>query len=158
MGSIPSISTKLYYLHGKERERKTVVDRHVPQLPGENTTQGLCTHCGRTAWSQLSMSLGSQYRALANHQVRLLNIRQCSLPCNVSPIPIDHRFSSYQELGMKPVLFENIRTRERLVCDDLRNVTVIDGEEYLAVRREQEQRVFLTKRSILTQVKVPRRS
>jgi len=59
---------------------------------------------------------------------------------------------------MKPVLFENIRTRERLVCDDLRNVTIIDGEEYLAVRREQEQRVFLTKRSILTQVKLQRRS
>jgi hypothetical protein len=54
---------------------------------------------------------------------------------------------------MKPVLFENIRTRERLICDDLRNVTVIDGEEYLAVRREQEHRVFLVKRSVLNRIK-----
>lgn len=54
---------------------------------------------------------------------------------------------------MKPILFENIRTRERLVCEDFRNTTVIDGEEYLAVRRENEQRIFLVKRAILSPLK-----
>ena len=54
---------------------------------------------------------------------------------------------------MKPIMFENIRTRERVVCDDLRNVSVIDGEEYLAVRRENDQRVFLIRKTVLVKVK-----
>jgi len=54
---------------------------------------------------------------------------------------------------MKPIMFENIRTRERVVCDNLRNVSVIDGEEYIAVRRENEQRVFLIKKTALVKVK-----
>jgi hypothetical protein len=54
---------------------------------------------------------------------------------------------------MKPIRFENPRTRERVVCDDLRNVSVIEGEEYLAVRRENERRVFLIRRAALVRVK-----
>jgi hypothetical protein len=54
---------------------------------------------------------------------------------------------------MKPVMFENPRTRERVVCVDLRNVAVIEGEEYLVVRRENERRVFLIKRTALVRVK-----
>jgi len=54
---------------------------------------------------------------------------------------------------MKPVMFENPRTRERVVCDDLRNIAVIEGEEYLAVRRVNEQRVFLIRRSAVVPVK-----
>lgn len=54
---------------------------------------------------------------------------------------------------MKPVIFENIRTREQLICDDLRNVSVIDGEEYLAVRKPEQARIFLVRRSVLTQIK-----
>jgi hypothetical protein len=54
---------------------------------------------------------------------------------------------------MKPIMFENPRTRERVVCDDLRNVSVIEGEEYLAVRREHDRRVFLIKRAALIRVK-----
>ena len=50
-------------------------------------------------------------------------------------------------------MFENPRTRERVVCDDLRNVAVIEGEEYLAVRREKEQRTFLIRRAALVRVK-----
>ena len=58
-----------------------------------------------------------------------------------------------KENKMKPVMFENPRTRERVVCDDLRNVSVIEGEEYLTVRRVNEQRVFLIRRSALVPVK-----
>lgn len=54
---------------------------------------------------------------------------------------------------MKPIMFENIRTRERVVCDDLRNVSVIDGEEYIVVHRVNEQRVFLIKKTALAKVK-----
>ena len=54
---------------------------------------------------------------------------------------------------MKSVMFENPRTRERVVCDDLRNISVIEGEEYLAVRRVNEQRVFLIRRSAVVPVK-----
>ena len=54
---------------------------------------------------------------------------------------------------MKPVMFENPRTRERVVCDDLRNISVIEGEEYLTVHRVNEQRVFLIKRTALVRVK-----
>jgi len=54
---------------------------------------------------------------------------------------------------MKPVMFENPRTRERVVCDDLRNISVIEGEEYLAVRRVNEQRVFLIRRTAVVRVK-----
>lgn len=53
---------------------------------------------------------------------------------------------------MKLTLFENLVTRERLVCDNLRNITVIDGEEYLAVHKENEQRIFLVKKDILARV------
>ena len=54
---------------------------------------------------------------------------------------------------MKPIIFENPRTRERVVCDDVRNVAVIEGEEYLTVRRVNEHRVFLIKRTALVRVK-----
>jgi hypothetical protein len=58
-----------------------------------------------------------------------------------------------KENKMKPVMFENPRTRERVVCDDIRNIAVIEGEEYLTVRRVNEQRVFLIKRTALVRVK-----
>jgi hypothetical protein len=54
---------------------------------------------------------------------------------------------------MKPVVFENTRTRERVVCDDVRNIAVIEGEEYLTVHRVNEQRAFLIKRNALARVK-----
>jgi hypothetical protein len=54
---------------------------------------------------------------------------------------------------VKPIIFENPRTRERVVCDDVRNIAVIEGEEYLAVHRENERRVFLIRRSAVVPVK-----
>lgn len=55
---------------------------------------------------------------------------------------------------MKPIMFENTRTRERVVCEDVRNIAVIEGEEYLAVHRVNEHRVFLIRRSALVRVKI----
>ena len=54
---------------------------------------------------------------------------------------------------MKPVIFENPRTRERVICDDVRNSTVIEGEEYLTVHRVNEQRTFLIRRTAVVPVK-----
>ena len=56
---------------------------------------------------------------------------------------------------MKPIIFENPRTREQVICDDVRNIAVIEGEEYLAVRRPDQPRVFLIKRSAVVRVKAP---
>jgi hypothetical protein len=55
---------------------------------------------------------------------------------------------------MKPVIFENTRTRERVVCDDVRNIAVIEGEEYLTVRRVNEQRTFLIRRTAVVPVTI----
>jgi hypothetical protein len=55
---------------------------------------------------------------------------------------------------MKPVMFENTRTRERVVCDDVRNIAVIEGEEYLTVHRINEQRVFLIRRAAVVPVTI----
>lgn len=54
---------------------------------------------------------------------------------------------------MKPVMFENMLNRERVVCDDIRLSQWVDGVEYLAVRREKSPRVFLMRRDTLKKVK-----
>ena len=56
---------------------------------------------------------------------------------------------------MNTVIFENKITRERYVCDDLRFVRWFDGEEFVSVRKVNETRTFLIRRSALTQVKEP---
>jgi hypothetical protein len=55
---------------------------------------------------------------------------------------------------MKPIILENPRTRERVVCDDVRNIAVIEGEEYLTVRRINEQRAFLIRRTAVVPVTI----
>ena len=55
---------------------------------------------------------------------------------------------------MKPVMFENMLSRERVVCDNTKLSQWVDGVEYLAVRRENSPRVFLMRRDILQKVKV----
>ena len=54
---------------------------------------------------------------------------------------------------MNTVIFENKITRERYVCDDLRFVRWFDGEEFVSVRRVNETRTFLIRRSALTEIK-----
>jgi hypothetical protein len=56
---------------------------------------------------------------------------------------------------MYTVIFENKITKERYVCDDLRFVRWFDGEEFVSVRKVNETRTFLIRRSALTQVKNP---
>jgi len=56
---------------------------------------------------------------------------------------------------MNTVIFENKITRERYICEDLRFVRWVDGEEFVSVRRVNEERKFLIRRSALTQVQEP---
>ena len=54
---------------------------------------------------------------------------------------------------MHTAIFENKITRERYVCDDLRFVRWFDGEEFVSVRKVNEERKFLIRRSALTEIK-----
>jgi hypothetical protein len=65
------------------------------------------------------------------------------------------QISKGKEKQMNTVIFENKITRERYVCDDLRFVRWFDGEEFVSVRKIDEARKFLIRRSALTQVKEP---
>lgn len=56
---------------------------------------------------------------------------------------------------MYTVIFENKITKERYVCDDLRFVRWFDGEEFVSVRKVNEERKFLIRRSALTEIKEP---
>jgi len=56
---------------------------------------------------------------------------------------------------MNTVIFENKITKERYVCEDLRFVRWFDGEEFVSVRKINETRTFLIRRSALTEVKEP---
>ena len=54
---------------------------------------------------------------------------------------------------MSAVIFENKITKERYVCEDLRFVRWFDGEEFVSVRKIDEARKFLIRRSALTEVR-----
>jgi hypothetical protein len=56
---------------------------------------------------------------------------------------------------MYTVIYENKITKERYVCDDLRFVRWFDGEEFVSVRKINEERKFLIRRSALTEVREP---
>ena len=56
---------------------------------------------------------------------------------------------------MHTVIFENKITRERYVCDDIRFIRWFDGEQFVSVRRVNEARTFLIRRSALTEIKEP---
>lgn len=53
---------------------------------------------------------------------------------------------------MKTVTLRNVLNGERFVCDDFRQVEVIDGVEYLIVHRPNEQRVFKMRKDALEKV------
>jgi hypothetical protein len=65
------------------------------------------------------------------------------------------QISKGKEKQMYTVIFENKITRERYVCDDLRFVRWFDGEEFVSVRKINEERKFLIRRSALTEVREP---
>jgi len=65
------------------------------------------------------------------------------------------QISKGEEKQMNTVIFENKITRERYVCDDVRFVRWFDGEEFISVRKVEEARKFLIRRSALTEVREP---
>ncbi len=54
---------------------------------------------------------------------------------------------------MKSVTVKNKMNGEKFVCDDFRQVEVIDGVEYLLVRRYGSDRKFLMRKEALEKVK-----
>ena len=54
---------------------------------------------------------------------------------------------------MRPWVFENIRTFERVLCDDIRNSQTIDGVLYLRVHKSDNNRTFLQRKDALRKVK-----
>lgn len=53
----------------------------------------------------------------------------------------------------QPILFENPITKEQWVCDDLRQVKIIEGIEYVSVRKQDTKRTVLIRRDILKKIK-----
>jgi len=53
---------------------------------------------------------------------------------------------------MKPIVYENPRNHERVICDNVRDVRIIDGIEYLSVHRINENRQFLVRRDAIRRV------
>ena len=50
---------------------------------------------------------------------------------------------------MKPATFKNRLNSEIVICDNTKNVQIIDGVEYLLVHRANQTRVFLMRRDAL---------
>jgi hypothetical protein len=54
---------------------------------------------------------------------------------------------------MKTITFKNKFNGERVVCNDVKAVQVIDGIEYLLVSRKIQDRKFLMRKDALEKVK-----
>jgi hypothetical protein len=54
---------------------------------------------------------------------------------------------------MKSVTLRNVLNGEKFVCDDFRQVEVIDGVEFVYVRRPNEHRLLKVRKDILERVK-----
>jgi hypothetical protein len=50
---------------------------------------------------------------------------------------------------MKSILFKNRINNEKLICDNIQNIQIIDGVEYYQVRRENQERQFLMRKDVL---------
>jgi len=57
---------------------------------------------------------------------------------------------------MKTVVFKNRRSNEKFVCDNVRDVRVIEGVEYLQVHRPDNPRNFLMRKDALERVESSR--
>ena len=53
---------------------------------------------------------------------------------------------------MKPIEFKNRLNNDRVICDDVKDVHLIDGVEYLLVRRPGQDRRFLMRKDALERV------
>ena len=54
---------------------------------------------------------------------------------------------------MKPQLFENPINGERWVCDDIRQIKIIDGQKYISVHKPDQLRVAFMRRDSLVPVR-----
>jgi len=55
---------------------------------------------------------------------------------------------------MKEVLLKNKMNGDQFVCSDTKRFTIIDGVEYISVRRDTNPRTFLMRRDALERVRV----
>lgn len=55
---------------------------------------------------------------------------------------------------IKPVIFENITSKEKYLCDNPRNVVLIDGVEFIEVYSESNARKHLMRKAALQRVKL----
>lgn len=62
-----------------------------------------------------------------------------------------------KELIMKQITFENIFNHERFKCNDVRDVQIIDGVEYLKVNRLGNDRILLMRKDSLKKVVEPKK-
>lgn len=54
---------------------------------------------------------------------------------------------------MKPVYFKNKMNGEKFICENVRDVQVIDGIEYLIVRKTDSVRKFMMRKEALQKVR-----
>lgn len=54
---------------------------------------------------------------------------------------------------MKPQLFKNPINGEQWICDDVRQIKLIDGQSYISVRRPDQSRTVLMRRNSLTPIR-----
>lgn len=52
----------------------------------------------------------------------------------------------------KPILFENIRNRERWVCEDVTKINIISDVEYLYVHKPDNDRLFMIRKESLRKI------
>jgi hypothetical protein len=50
---------------------------------------------------------------------------------------------------MTPITLKNRVNGERFICENIRNITVIDGVEYLTVTRKNNPRTLLIRKDVL---------
>lgn len=53
----------------------------------------------------------------------------------------------------QPINLENPITKEKWICDDLRPAKIIEGIEYILVRKENNPRTVLMRKDILKKLK-----
>lgn len=53
---------------------------------------------------------------------------------------------------MKSIVFENPFNHEHLICDNVKEIQIIDGVEYLTVYKKDQSKKFLFRKDILKKV------
>ena len=58
---------------------------------------------------------------------------------------------------MKQITFKVLRTNEIVVCEDVKDIRVIEDVEYLTVHKENNQRSFLMRKDALEKVSIKKK-